>query len=112
MSARTVLSAIFFTGGMISFGADFSAQELDFFEKKIRPLLAENCYKCHSSNSKKLKGGLRLDHRVGVLKGGDTGPAIVAGKPDQSLLIEAVRYNNVDLEMPPRGKLSESQIAD
>tara|TARA_B100000614_G_scaffold262507_1_gene296438 strand:- start:1330 stop:4176 length:2847 start_codon:yes stop_codon:yes gene_type:complete len=97
---------------MISFGADFSAQDLDFFEQKIRPLFVENCYKCHSSNSKKLKGGLRMDHRDGVLKGGDTGPAIVAGKPEQSLLIEAVRYNNVDLEMPPRGKLSESQIDD
>ena len=92
--------------------AEFAAADLEFFEKKIRPLLAEHCYKCHSAKSKKLKAGLRLDHRAGVLKGGDTGPAIVVRKPKQSLLIEAIGFDNVDLEMPPSGKLSATQIAD
>jgi len=92
--------------------AEFAAADLEFFEKKIRPLLAEHCYKCHSAKSKKLKGGLRLDHRAGVFKGGDSGAAIVSGKPEQSLLIEAIGFDNVDLEMPPSGKLSATQIAD
>jgi len=92
--------------------AEFSALDLEFFEKKIRPVLVEHCYKCHSAGSKKLKAGLRLDHRSGVLKGGDSGPSVVSGKPEQSRLIEAIGYDNVDLEMPPRGKLTGEQIAD
>ncbi|MBT6449323.1 MAG: hypothetical protein HOK62_01195, partial [Verrucomicrobiales bacterium] len=80
--------------------AEFSALDLEFFEKKIRPVLVEHCYKCHSAKSKKLKAGLRLDHRAGVLKGGDSGPSVVSGKPEQSRLIEAIGYDNVDLEMP------------
>jgi hypothetical protein len=92
--------------------AEFASADLEFFEKKIRPVLAKHCYKCHSAKSKKLKGGLRLDHRAGVLKGGDSGAAIVSGKPEQSRLIEAIGYDNVDLEMPPRGKLTAAQIAD
>jgi len=85
----------------------------EFFEKKIRPLLAEQCYKCHSAASEKLKGQLRLDSRQGVLKGGESGPAVVPGDPEQSLLIKAVRYTNKDLQMPPKDKkLSERQISD
>src|SRR6185312_6933520 len=67
------------------------------------------CYRCHSSEAKVLKGGLRLDSRGGWMKGGDSGPAIVPGEPDKSPLIEAVRYGS--LEMPPRGKLPEAEIA-
>jgi hypothetical protein len=85
---------------------------MEFFEKKIRPLLVEHCYKCHSDEAKKPKGGLRLDTRDGVMKGGDSGPALVAGKPAESLLLTAVRYTNPDLKMPPKGKLPESAIAD
>jgi len=85
---------------------------LEFFEKRIRPLLTERCYECHSADAKKLKGGLRLDSRDGVLKGGDTRPAVVPGQPDKSLLIEAVRYGNQDLQMPPKSRLTENQIAD
>jgi len=86
---------------------------LEFFEKKIRPLLVENCYKCHSAQAEKLKGGLFLDTRDGLLKGGDTGPAIVAGQPEQSLLIKAVRYTDENLQMPPKNqKLTPEQIAD
>src|SRR5687768_535932 len=86
---------------------------IEFFEKKVRPILAESCYECHSATSKKLKGGLLLDTRAGVLKGGDSGPAIVPGEPEKSLLIKAVRYTDPDLQMPPKdGKLSDAQITD
>jgi cytochrome c553 len=85
----------------------------EFFEKKIRPTLVDNCYKCHSRQSEKVKGGLLLDTHEALLKGGDSGPAIVPGQPDKSLLIKAVRYINEDLQMPPKGKkLSGEQIAD
>ena len=90
----------------------FPAPDLEFFEKRIRPLLAERCYECHSADAKKLKGGLRLDSREAALKGGDTRAAVVHGQPDKSLLIEAVRYGNQDLQMPPKSRLSDAQVAD
>ena len=86
-----------------------------FFETKIRPVLADACYQCHSVSAKeqgKLKGGLFLDTREGVLAGGDTGPSITPGKPDASLLVKAVRWNDPDMEMPPKHKLPQQQIAD
>src|ERR1700733_4587853 len=84
----------------------FAADEgLDFFEKKVRPLLAARCFDCHSPD-KKIKGGLRLDSREGWEKGGDTGPAIVPGDPEKSLLVEAIRYGNRDLQMPPKKQLA------
>jgi hypothetical protein len=89
-----------------------SAADLKFFESKIRPILTEHCYKCHSKDEK-VKGGLLLDSREAVLAGGNTGAAIVPGKPDQSLLIQAIRYKDEDLQMPPKGeKLTDAQIAD
>src|SRR2546423_795117 len=91
---------------------DSSNEGMDFFEKKIRTLLAERCYECHSAESKKLKGGLRLDSRDGVLKGGDSGPVVLPGKPEKSLLIKAVRFTDEDLQMPPHHKLAADQIAD
>lgn len=84
---------------------------VEFFEKNIRPILVERCYKCHSEESGKRKGGLLLDRREGWHVGGDTGPAIVPGNVDESLVIEAVRYSNPDFEMPPKGKLSAEEIA-
>src|SRR5262245_26870919 len=84
-----------------------SADDLELFEKKIRPLLVEHCYGCH--NAEKHKGNLRLDSSAAWLVGGDSGPALVPGKPDDSLLIQAVRYES--LEMPPDGKLSLEKIA-
>src|SRR5450432_4040952 len=85
----------------------------DFFENKIRPILANNCYKCHSQQAVKIKGGLLLDTRDGWMKGGDTGPAIVPGDPDTSLLIKAVRYTDSELQMPPRNqKLPDTAIDD
>ena len=86
---------------------------LEFFEKKIRPVLVEHCYQCHSTESvaaNKLKGGLRLDTQGGTRAGGDTGPAVVPGKVDASLLIKALRQDQ--FEMPPKGKLPDAVIAD
>ena len=88
------------------------AQSVDFFESKIRPILVENCYECHSEAKGKHRGGLRLDSKEGLLKGGDTGPAIVANDPGKSLLMSAVRWATDDLRMPPKKKLTDEQIAD
>ncbi len=84
----------------------------EFFEKKIRPVLANNCYACHSSKLKTPMGGLVLDTKAGLLKGGDSGPAIVPGKPAESLLLRAMRYNDLRLKMPPTDKLPDAVIAD
>jgi hypothetical protein len=93
--------------------APLSSTDLQFFETKIRPVLDDQCYRCHSLQGGKIKGGLRLDTRAALLEGGDSGPAIVPGKPDQSLLIEAIRYTNPDLRMPPKGKqLPDTIVAD
>ncbi|MDZ4288910.1 MAG: DUF1549 domain-containing protein, partial [Prosthecobacter sp.] len=89
-----------------------TAEQIAFFESKIRPVLVENCYECHSANAKKIKGGLVLDSRAGVHKGGDTGPAVTPGDPDASLLIEAVRHGSEDSAMPPKKKLPANVIAD
>jgi cytochrome c553 len=80
-----------------------------FFEKEVRPVLVNRCYQCHSV-AKKTKGGLALDSKESTLKGGDSGPALVAGDPEQSKLIEAVRYKNHDLQMPPKGELPAEEI--
>jgi hypothetical protein len=92
--------------------AELTPSQLDFFESKIRPVLADSCYKCHSTLAEKVKGGLLLDSREALLKGGDSGPVIVAGDPDASLLIKAVRYTDPDLQMPKDKKLPDDQIAD
>ena len=89
------------------------AADLTFFENKIRPLLADQCYSCHSVKAEKTKGGLHVDSLEALLTGGDSGPALVPGDAEKSLLIKAVRYTDADLQMPPKGKkLSERQIAD
>lgn len=90
---------------------DSRREGLDVFEKHVRPLLAKHCYECHSAESSSVKGNLKLDTRTATLKGGDSGPALVAGKPDDSLLLKSVMYDNPDLQMPPKGKLSEDEIA-
>lgn len=87
-----------------------NSEEVAFFESRIRPLLLKHCYECHSAESNEIKGGLVLDVAAGLLQGGDSGPAIVAGEPDESLLVEAVRYES--FEMPPAGKLPEAAIRD
>src|SRR5215208_2374473 len=87
------------------------AAGVEFFEKKVRPVLVEHCYSCHSAQAKKQRGGLALDTREGLLKGGDRGPAVVPGKPDESLLIRAVRHADKALQMPPKGQLPASAVA-
>ncbi|MEY4181964.1 MAG: hypothetical protein RLZZ217_590 [Planctomycetota bacterium] len=84
--------------------------QLQFFESTIRPILVDQCYGCHSAQSGRARGGYLVDTRDGARKGGGSGPGIVPGKPDDSLLIQAVRYHDEDLQMPPKGKLSEDQI--
>ena len=93
--------------------AGSDAKGVEFFESQIRPLLADKCYQCHSRQSKKVKGGLLLDSPEALLKGGDSGPIVVPGDLDNSLLIKAVRYKDEDLRMPPDGKrLTEAQVAE
>jgi hypothetical protein len=103
--------------GMLWFGpfrgftvADNDSKALEFFEAKIRPVLVQSCYECHSAKAVKLKGGLLLDSRDGIRKGGDSGPAVVPGAPEESLLIQALRYQG--MKMPPKGKLADDVIAD
>lgn len=84
--------------------------KLEFFENKIRPVLVEHCYECHSSDSKTIQGGLLLDSAAGIAKGGDTGPAFIANQAEKSLIIQALRYEST--QMPPKGKLPDPIIED
>jgi hypothetical protein len=86
--------------------------QLAFFESRIRPVLVEHCYECHSAKSEKLRGGLLLDSRAGLLKGGDTGPTLTPGDPAASLIIRALRHSSEDLAMPPKKLLPPQVIAD
>jgi hypothetical protein len=90
-----------------------SPENLEFFEKKIRPVLAEHCYKCHSAGAEKLKADLYLDSKDGLLKGGAGGPAIVPGNPNKSLLVQSMRHDDPDMAMPPKQpRLPDEVIAD
>ncbi|MCA9438853.1 MAG: hypothetical protein KC978_23920, partial [Candidatus Omnitrophica bacterium] len=89
---------------------EFSPDQIEFFEKRIRPVLIANCFECHSDQ--KQKGGLRLDSRSAVLRGGDSGHAVDLSHPEGSRLLEAIAYDNLDLQMPPRSKLADHEIAD
>ena len=93
-------------------GAARADEGLDFFERKIRPVFVERCYKCHSTEAKKSQGGLLLDSRQGILRGGDSGPAVTPHKAAESLLIEAISYSGDASEMPPDGKLADRVVAD
>ena len=100
--------------GFLAFSAlGWTQQNTDraqFFETRIRPILANNCYSCHTD---KKSGGLRVDSRAALLGGGDSGPAIIPGRPDESLLIRAVSHTSPELKMPMGGeKLKDAQIAD
>jgi len=94
------------------FCGESDAAGVAFFESKVRPLLVEQCFKCHSLNQKKHKGGLEVDSLAALLKGGESGPALVPGNPEKSRIIEAVKYTNSDMQMPPKSRLSEAQVAD
>lgn len=106
--------------GLLLLGLQFQsagrADEIDtesrgFFESKVRPILTEKCLQCHATDSKKIRGGLLLDSKAGWEKGGDSGPVIVPGNPDESLLIQAIRYEDELVKMPPKGRLSDESIA-
>ena len=86
-------------------------RDLEFYERRVRPLLSRRCYKCHSQRSKPIEGGLRLDRAAAIRLGGDSGPLLIPKKPQQSRLIEAVEYRNADLQMPPKAKLPAPEIA-
>ncbi|MDP7009910.1 MAG: DUF1553 domain-containing protein [Verrucomicrobiota bacterium] len=102
-----------FTALVLTANAGLAADPagLEFFEKKIRPVLVSECYKCHS-REKKVKGELRLDWKGGWQKGGESGVAIIPGQPGKSLLIQSIRHADEDLKMPEKKKLTPEQIAD
>src|SRR3954469_2624228 len=89
---------------------DTPAAQAQFFEREIRPLLVNRCYECHSAGAKKVKGGLLLDSREGVMRGGDSGAVIVPGDVERSPLIRAIRYVDADLQMPPKQRLSKREV--
>jgi len=98
----------FSTESPIDVGSPESKDEIEFFEKHIRPILIDNCFECHAGNES--KGGLRLDSKTSLTTGGDSGSVIDPGRPDSSSLIEAVRYKNQDLQMPPKNRLSSESV--
>src|SRR5271165_1063604 len=105
---KTLIIALLATATPSVWAADAAGTE--FFESKIRPVLAKNCYACHSGDSGSPMGGLFLNSRTGMLTGGKSGPAIVPGKPEDSLLLHAIRYEG--RKMPPSGQLSDAVAAD
>jgi mono/diheme cytochrome c family protein len=109
-----VAFAVLTAGQLAAFGqtdARAEAAAVEFFEKKVRPLLVGNCYNCHSANTN-AKGGLRVDDRNGLLQGGQSGPAVVPGNPEKGLLLRKVRHADESQRMPPKKQLSPEQIAD
>src|SRR5262245_57376890 len=111
MTRSALLSALLVVAPVLGASAADDPKGIDFFEKNIRPVLVSKCYQCHSATSKELKGELRLDTREGTRKGGESGAVIIPGKPDESPLIKALRYED-GLEMPPRDQLPDSVIAN
>jgi hypothetical protein len=114
MLTRLVLLIVIAATGTLRFSMaaepEFAPTEIEFFEKRVRPILATRCYECHSTAKGKKQGGLLLDDRSAILTGGDSGAAAVPGEPDKSLLIEAVRYDPASFQMPPPGKLPAAEI--
>jgi mono/diheme cytochrome c family protein len=108
-----------YLGPLLAFALSFSgrgavalsADDQHFFEDQVRPILEQSCFECHSHQSGKMKNGLTLDSRDGWVNGGDAGPALIPGDPDKSLLIKAIRRTDPNLEMPPKKKLSDGEIA-
>ena len=94
----------------VAIAADDNRAQIEFFESRIRPVLVKHCYECHSADSDVVQGGLRLDHPHAMARGGDSGAAVKPGKPEKSLLLAAIRYD--DMEMPPAGKLSDKVVKD
>jgi hypothetical protein len=111
ISAFRILIASFLLGATCLPALEPRADSSDiaFFERDIRPLLAEHCLECHSVQSGKRKGGLLLDSREGIAQGGDSGPALLPGNPEESRIVSATRWNNADLRMPPKKPLDASK---
>lgn len=105
---QTTAATLWLGGGLQA--EETGAEGLQFFETKIRPVLVEHCYRCHAADAKKIRGGLLLDTREGIRQGGDSGAAVAPGKPVESLLLDALRYET--FEMPPEGPLPAAVIAD
>jgi Protein of unknown function (DUF1549)/Protein of unknown function (DUF1553)/Planctomycete cytochrome C len=107
-----LLSCGMMSGGLSAAEKPATPEGLAFFEKKIRPVLVDKCYQCHSAKAEKLRGNLLLDSREGVRKGGDLGPAVVPGNVKESLIIQAIHQTEEHLKMPPKQKLPDAVIAD
>lgn len=109
---KSVVAALlaFVASGSSAIAALEDREGLEYFERKIRPVLVQECFACHSDGAKKIRGGLRLDSREGVLSGGVSGPAVLPGKPEESLLLDALRHDGI--VMPPKSKLSDAVIHD
>ncbi|MES2694861.1 MAG: PSD1 and planctomycete cytochrome C domain-containing protein [Verrucomicrobiota bacterium] len=113
LAAGTVLTAADMPANHPPVAKPLSAEDQKFFETKVLPVLENACYNCHSKSGDKVRGGLLLDSKEAILHGGNSGPAIVPGKPAESILIQAIGYKDEDLQMPPKGKkLSAQEIAD
>ncbi|MCP5115360.1 MAG: DUF1549 domain-containing protein, partial [bacterium] len=112
MVIRHALLFIAFAAACSVSAAAHTPEQLEFFEKKIRPVLARKCYQCHSDKIGTSMGGLRVDSLEALLIGGDTGPAIASDDPRKSLLLAAISYDDARFRMPPTGKLSDDEIAD
>ena len=112
MSTRVVTIAVLFLWGnaTTAFTSEIPPDQLSFFEKRIRPVLDRHCYQCHSRASDEVEGGLLLDTREGSRRGGATGPAVVPGDPEASLMIQAIRHES--FEMPPDDPLPQTVIDD
>ena len=103
------IAAIAFCGLSTLSAQTPDASSPEYFESKIRPILANNCYSCHTDSK---LGDLRLDNAAAILKGGTRGPAITPGEPEKSLLMTAIRQTDANLKMPMGGKLKDSEVAD
>jgi len=101
---------VWLSAGHAQEAAKPSPAAIQFFESKVRPVLAENCFSCHGD--KKQRGSLRLDSLAAILEGGDQGPALVPGHPEKSLIAKAITHDDKDFKMPPTKKLAREQIAD
>jgi len=111
-SIRSIYLWLLLPFGMTAQAEELTSERLQFFENKIRPVLSENCYECHSENAKKLKGGLLLDSKEGWMHGGDSGQVIVPGDAGESLLLHMISHDPRYKSMPPKSKLKPSEIKD
>ena len=111
MSFRISIPVGLLLSGVLA-ASEPTAEQSEFFEARIRPALADHCFRCHSEDAEKLKGGLRLDSLAGLIRGGDLGPSLSIENPESSLFLEAVRWKSRDLQMPPKAPVPAAVLAD